>query len=150
MFPVVFFGLSVLGALLHIIIGKTPVVETFLMYFLVVSVGFQGIYCFVGHYFLSDQVAESIGWPAGNPFQKEIGFTNLAFGILGVLCIWFRGGFWLATAIGVSVFLLGASVVHFQDIHKNRNLHPGNAGFVLVADIVIPVVILVLAAVSQG
>ena len=28
----------------------------------------------------SDQVAEAIGWPAGNPFQLEVGFANLAPG----------------------------------------------------------------------
>ena len=57
-------------------------------------------------------VAASIGWPAGNPFQYEVAVANLAFGVLGLLCLRFRDGFWTATAIGWSVFMLGAAAVH--------------------------------------
>jgi len=149
MFPVFFFGLTILGALLHIWIGKTGVIETFCLYFLAVEVGLQSLYAFVGHYFISDRVAESIGWPAGNPFQKEIAFTNLAFGVLGILCIWFRAEFWMATAIGIAVFWLGAGVVHLQDIRQRHNFNPGNAGFILIADVVMPMVILGLVIVNS-
>jgi hypothetical protein len=47
----------------------------------------------MGHYFLSDPVAESIGWPTGNPFQLEVGFANLAVGIL-VLSLYPRSDDW--------------------------------------------------------
>ena len=44
----------------------------------------SGIASFFGHYFLSDIVAESIGWPSGSPFQLDMAFSNLALGILGL------------------------------------------------------------------
>ena len=141
---IVFFVLTIIGPIVHILIGKTGLIDTFLLYFLAVRVGLGGLWSFSGHFFFSEQVAEYIGWPAGNPFQKEIAFTNLAFGTLGVLCIWWRGNFWIATVIGVSIFLLGAAFVHIQDIRKSQNFNPGNAGSVLVSDTLNPLILCLL------
>jgi hypothetical protein len=52
--------------------------EIFLLYLFGVGVAGSGIGGFFGHFFISDSVAESIGWPTGNPFQLEVGFANLA------------------------------------------------------------------------
>ena len=93
----------------------------------------------MGHAFSSKKVGEYIGWPSGNPFQFEAAITNLSFGILGVLCIWFRDNFWIATVIGFSVFALGAAYVHIRDIIKNKNHSPGNAGPPLYSDILKPI-----------
>ena len=49
---------------------------------LVFLVGVPGIVGFSGHVFNADQVAESIGWPKGNPFQYEVGIANLSYGVL--------------------------------------------------------------------
>ena len=100
----------------------------------------MGIFGFTGHFFKSDEVAKGIGWPTGNPFQLEIAFANLAFGIMGILCIWFHGDFWLATIIGKAIFLWGAAYVHIIDIRKRKNLNIYNAGPVLYADILLPVI----------
>ena len=97
-------ALWIIVSILHIVIAKTPIIETLLMYFLVINIGISGLYAFVGHAFSSKKVAEYIGWPSGNPFQFEVAVTNLSFGLLGILCIWFRDGFWIATAIGYSIF----------------------------------------------
>jgi hypothetical protein len=59
--------------------------ELFLLYLFGIGVAGSGIGGFFGHVFLSDQVAESIGWPTGNPFQLEVGVANLAIGILGIV-----------------------------------------------------------------
>jgi hypothetical protein len=58
--------------------------------------------------------------------------------ILGILCIWLRGWFWLAPIIARSVFSLGAGYVHIVDILAHDNLSPGNAGPVLFYDIAVP------------
>lgn len=134
----------VVVSVLQIIIAKTPVAETLLVNFLVINVGISGLYAFMGHAFSSKKVAEYIGWPSGNPFQLEVSVTNLSFGILGVLCIWFRDNFWIATVIGFSVFAFGAAYVHIRDIMKNNNRSPGNAGPPLYSDILKPVVLVVL------
>ncbi|WP_323172473.1 DUF6790 family protein [Natrialba sp. PRR66] len=138
-------GAIVLALALSTVWNMTPV-DAFLLSFLVVTVGFQGIWAFLGHYFKADMVAALIGWPAGNPFQTEIAFANLAFGILGLLCVVYRGEFWIATAIGISIFLLGAASVHIRDIRERGNLNPANAGGILVTDILTPLALLGLLA----
>lgn len=74
----------------------------------------------------SDIVAESIGWPAGSPFQLEVAFANLAIGLMGILAVSRRDGAREATVIAVTVFSLGATVVHLMDIAATGNLAPGN------------------------
>jgi hypothetical protein len=75
-------------------------IETFLLYLFGIGVAGSGIGGFFGHFFISDSVAKSIGWPTGNPFQLEVGFANLAIGILGIVamgrrdCLWSRRQIW--------------------------------------------------------
>jgi len=61
-------------------------IEVFLIYLLALGVAGSGIGGFISHFFISDVIAESVGWPAGNPFQLEVAFANLAIGILGCCC----------------------------------------------------------------
>lgn len=68
--------------------------------------------------------------------------ANLAFGILGILCIWLRGDFWTATGIGQAVFLIGCAYGHFQDLLAG-NLAPYSAGAgIWLYDVVVPLIIL--------
>jgi 4-amino-4-deoxy-L-arabinose transferase-like glycosyltransferase len=100
--------------------------EVFLLYLFGVGVAGNGIGGFFGHFFISDSVAESIGWPTGNPFQLEVGFANLAVGILGIVAMGRRDGFREATVIAVTVLGAGATIVHARDIIETGNLAPGN------------------------
>lgn len=144
--PLVFPAVAILAGIAQILLWNTPLVEAFLLALLAVVVGLQGFWAFLGHYFRPDEIAAFIGWPAGNPFQREVAFANLAFGVLGVLCVWFRGGFWTATAIGVSVFMLGAAFGHVKELRETRNRSPGNAGPILWTDILTPLILLVLVS----
>jgi 4-amino-4-deoxy-L-arabinose transferase-like glycosyltransferase len=100
--------------------------EIFLLYLFGVGVAGSGIGGFFGHFFISDLVAESIGWPTGNPFQLEVGFANLAVGILGIVAMGRRDGFREATVMAVTIFGVGATVVHVMDVIEFGNLAPGN------------------------
>lgn len=112
--------------------------DAFLMSILFCLVGISGLWAFTGHFFVADKVAQGIGWPTGSPFQQEIAFTNLGIGILGILCLWLRNGFWTATVIMSSTFLLGASYVHIKDMIEKGNMNPLNSGLILYIDIFIP------------
>ncbi|ELY95404.1 DUF6790 family protein [Natrialba taiwanensis] len=144
--PLAFPAGAIVLALALSTVWNMALVDAFLLSFLVVTVGIQGIWAFLGHYFRAETVAALIGWPAGNPFQTEIAFANLAFGILGLLCVVYRGEFWIATVIGISIFLLGAASVHIRNIREQGNLNPANAGGILVTDILTPIVLLGLLA----
>ena len=149
-------ALALIGALIHIAADKEPktpgrVCEILLSYMLPLIIGLGGLMAFYGHAFLSDKIAASIGWPSGSPFQLEVAVTNLAFGVLGILCIWFRKGFWLATGLGVSIFYFGAAVIHIRDIVISGNAAVNNSGFVLwFNDIALPLFILILLSVYMG
>ena len=145
--------LAVVLASLHLYFGRAPrtahrTAELFLVYLLAFTCGLGGLYAFMGHVFAGEAVAARIGWPAGNPFQLEVGVANLSFGILGLLCLLFRGLFPVATAIGYSIFLLGAAAVHFHDIQARGNVSELNSGvFLYVQDVFVPLLLLALAAI---
>lgn len=115
--------------------------DTFVAYFFFAVVGLGGIWAFMGHVFDANAVANSIGWPTGNPFQFEVAVANLSYGVLGLLCLHYRGYFWWATAIVYSVFLWGAAYGHIYEMVVNNNHEPGNSGYVLYADIITPLLL---------
>ena len=140
----------VVGAV-HLYLDKQPrtkarVAEIFLLWLLVITVGIGSIFGFIAHTVYADTTAASIGWPAGNPFQSEVAVANLSVGVLGILCYWMRGNFWVATAIGFSVWWLGDAVVHIRSIVVEANYAPNNAGVTFYLDILVPVMLIALLA----
>lgn len=123
---------------------KARVVETFLLWLLVFCVGVASVLTFTGDAFFAGRMATSLGWPAGNPFQSLVAVANLSVGVLGILCYWIRGNFWLATVIAFSVWWLGAAFVHIKDIAVSANYAPNNAGVTVYMDILVPVVLIAL------
>ena len=123
---------------------RTPgkVVEIIAMVTFGIS-GFYSIVSFVMHFFFSDMVASSIGWPLGSPFQKEVGGANLAVGLLGYLGFW-RRDFWLPYVISKSAFLWIAGITHVIDLVENNNFAPGNAGLTLYMDFIWPLIYILL------
>lgn len=100
--------------------------EALLVFLFALGVAGSGIGNFFAHFFLSDLVAQSIGWPTGSPFQLEIAFANLALGALGLVAVGRRDGFREATVMALTVFSVGATIVHIIDIVATGNLAPGN------------------------
>jgi len=143
-YVIVFVAIALIGAIAHITLVGTAVAETLLLYLIVVNHGLQAIYAFLGHYFNADKVAESIGWPKGNPFQQEVAFANLGIGLAALLGIFLREYYWLAIILVHLVFGWGAGYTHIQDIRKSGNQAINNAGPVLYADFAIPGVSLLL------
>ena len=141
------FVLSVLTAATHLYVARRRintggrVVEVVLLHQLCVQWGFGAALISIPHILTPDMVAESIGWEPGSPFQLELGFASLGTSILGILCIWIRGWFWLAPVVSRSVFLLGAAGIHIRDILETGNMSPGIAGPILFYDIGVPLLI---------
>jgi len=150
MLLVSFLALTALCSVISLIknrkdLSLLKVVEIILFYIFFINVGLSGLLAFYGHAFLADRVAASIGWAAGSPFQFEVAVANLAFGVMGVLCIRFRDGFWLATGIGYATFLFGAAYGHIREMVTAGNYAVNNAGPILyVGDIAMPTLILIL------
>ena len=124
--------LSVGLPLIHLWISPLPrtrdrIVRLLLLYALVLDVGVIGLFLgFVPHVFFADATAQLIGWPTGSPFQFEVGIHDGAWGVLGFLCIWIGGTFWLATGLGWSLFMLGATYGHIREVVIAGNYAPYN------------------------
>jgi Family of unknown function (DUF6790) len=128
--------------------GSSDLAHQALRNALVYAVGVGGLIAAFGHTVLRDQVAESIGWAKGSPFQLEVGFANLGIGVAGILSIWYSGRFWLATIVIVSVFLVSDAVGHVVDMVRSHNFAPGNAGFVFWWDLALPGLLFLLYAIQ--
>jgi hypothetical protein len=57
----------------------------------------------------------------------EIAFANLAIGVLGVGAVGRRDGYREATVMAVTIFSIGATIVHIMDIAATGNLAAGNS-----------------------
>jgi hypothetical protein len=103
-------------------------------------VGVNGLITGSGHMLMPAPVAASIGWPTSR-FQWEVGLADLSYGVAGIMAPGFDRGFWLATIIVFSIFMLGAAVGHVRSMVAERNLAPGNAGYIFWYDIAAPVLL---------
>jgi hypothetical protein len=152
MHSLVFFALGVVGGCVHLQRRglrweRANIAEALLLHIMFWSLGLGGLFSWFGHVFASDYVASYVGWPAGNPFQLEVGFANLAFALPGLLAFHFTDrGFRLATGLAFSAFLIGAGIVHVLDVNATGNMNPGNVGLVLLLDFVGPLTFWLLFA----
>jgi Family of unknown function (DUF6790) len=124
--------LSVLLPLVHLAFSKLPrtrerVVHLLLLYALVLDIGVIGLPLgFIPHVFFPAQTALLIGWQSGSPFQFEVGVHDGAWGCLGFLSLWIGGSFWIATGLGWSLFMLGATYGHIHQMLSEGNYAPYN------------------------
>lgn len=141
------FGLTFIAIVAHILFLKQRslknILEVILLYLLVITVGLGTLLAGLMHVFNGPATAQMIGWPAGSPFQYEVGVADIAFGLLGVLCLFFRGKFWLAAIIANSVFLIGAMAGHIRSLAESGNLAAYNIGpNIIISDLIVPLVII--------
>ena len=122
-------------------IGPVRRAEAFLIPLFLVGVGGGGLSGFIAHVFISDPAALSMGWEAGSPFQLEVGFANLAIGLLGAIAAERRDGFREATVAAATVFGIGATLVHLMELAATGDLAPGSV-LVNVASLGMPALLI--------
>lgn len=128
--------------------GRLRRSEALLVPLFIVGVAGSGIGGFIAHVFISDEISELIGWPTGSPFQLEVGFANLAIGVLGAIAAERRDGFREATVVAITVFSFGAIYVHVLDIRETGNLAPGNT-IQNVSNVLRPMLLIALLIASR-
>lgn len=147
-FTLTFFVVGLITAALSLVAKPKPLRsdeawEILLAHFLLFSIGISFIYNFVFHVFFGNLAAYYIGWP-NSPFQAEVGFASLGFGIVGLLAFRDNAGLRLASVIGPAAFLWGAAIGHLYQMIIAHNFAPGNAGIIFYTDIFIPIIGFVL------
>ena len=118
--------------LVHLYVSKVPrtrqrVVRILLLYAFVLGVGAIGLPLgFVPNVFFADATARAIGWTTGSPFPFEVGMHDGAWDVVGFLGIGIGGRFWLATGLGWSLFMLGATYGHIRHTVLEGDYAPYN------------------------
>jgi hypothetical protein len=146
--PLLFPAIAAIIAVIHIRVKQhhgSQALGIFLMWQIAIGLGLGYVYAGMGHLLVADKVAESIGWPVGSPFQREVGMWDAAMGIVALLCLKFRDtGFWTATILGIGIFSVAAGIGHVYEMVVHGDFSPNNVGPVMYMDIFYPVFLILL------
>jgi hypothetical protein len=151
----VFSAIALVGAAIHRHRDSQPrssarTLEIFLVWWMVVAVGTAAIFGAMFHFFDGPDTANNIGFTNGDGgFQTEVGFADLAIGVLGVLCARFRDGFLLAAVLAVSISYLGDAYGHLHQAAIHDNHARDNTGLTLWADVIVPLVAIALYSLRE-
>lgn len=142
--------LAPIGAWIHLRRDSLPrtrarTLEIYLLWWLAVAIGVASVLGAGFHVFDGPDIAEMVGFTRGDGgFQFENAMGDLAIGVTGLLCIRFRGNFWLAVLLVAAIQYYGDAYGHFYQWIENDNTKSGNIGPPLWLDLVVPTVGLVL------
>jgi hypothetical protein len=106
---------------------------------------FLGIWSFVGHTFLANSVASSIGWATGSPFQIELAFYHPGVALATFSSLWNRNKHAIGAIVTAkTTILFGAMGVHLYHLVTYQNLDAtSNIGFgIIIADFILPVILI--------
>jgi hypothetical protein len=142
-------ALTLLAIVIHLFLMKerttAKVVEVILLYLLVILVGTGALIAGLFHVFNGPATAALIGWPAGSPFQYEVGVADIALGLTAILCLFIRGNYWLGAILANSTFLLLCLTGHIRSMVENGNLAVYNIGpNIFISDLIIPLLLIIL------
>lgn len=122
------------GFLAHVLLDRSAVRRTggrvyeLAALWLLVGMGAFNLWGGFGHTGpTSDQVAAAIGY-APSMFQWEIGWADIALGVLGVLCVRrsHRSDWTNATLVALTVSFYGDGIGHVMQLVGHGNLAPDN------------------------
>lgn len=127
-----------------------PAADVHLVWWMVWVVGVASIVAAAFHIFAGPQTAEMIGYTRGDGgFQWENAMGDLAIGVAGLMAARFRGHFWLATIVVLTVQYVGDAAGHLYFWLARGNTHPYNVGVPLVIDLLLPAVMWALYSASR-
>lgn len=116
--------------------------EILLLYLLVGYCGGPGIVFSTISLVNGPLVAETLGFPAANPFQQFLGFAYLGMSLIAVLALRYRGTYLIAPAVLWAIFFGGATFVHTSDFSAQGALGHGSLLAIFMSHGLISVLIL--------
>lgn len=145
--PIFMLTVTFIAIIIHVLLMKNrsakKIVKVILLYLLVIAVGLSALIAGAFHVFNGPATARMIGWEPGSPFQYEVGVADMALGLIAVLCVFFRGSFWLAAIIANSFFLLGCMAGHIRSMAESGNLAAYNIGpNIIISDLIMPLLLI--------
>lgn len=144
----IFIFLPLLLGLIHALVkDRKRKIEIILCYYVVISIGIQGLLTGVVEIAQPQLVVDYVKVPY-SPFLLELGMANLSFGILGILAIWFDKGWRAATAAGYGLFLLFTGIGHIIHIVQ-KGITPADMGGFLCFDLLASAILFILLLASS-
>lgn len=129
--------------------GDVSVVcSTLLLHQFVVTFGLLGIIGTITNIIKAEDNAKALGWPGG-PFQIKYGFSQLGLGVMGVMCIWFRGGFWLGTLVNMYIYGISGFWSHIAEMKRQGKITVNDVGN-LIIDVLHQIMLTVLSVYAGG
>ncbi len=150
MHPLILFIFAILVAIIHLVVSQRAftaarAVEMLLSYIIPLNIGIGSLIIFFDYVFYGPHSDKVSSWVEGSPCQAQLSIAYLALGIAGLISIWWRQGFWIATTIISGFFIFGIAYVHFLEISEAR-LGTLPSGMLLhTGDLLIPAIYLILA-----
>lgn len=152
MFILVLIGAGIVTGLVHLgFIGFTDpatICSTLLLHQFVVTFGLLGILGMITNIIKAEDNAKMLGWPGG-PFQIKYGFSQLGLGVMGVMCIWFRGGFWLGTLVSMYIYGVSGLWSHVAEMKRQGKATVNDIGN-LIIDVIYQILLTVLSVYAGG
>lgn len=144
----------IVGGTIHVFADRKPnrrtarrVVEIYLIW-LMAGGGVWAIIGGLGHISgNSDELAETIGY-APSMFQWEVGWGDIAVGVLGFVCIWKRNGWLTAAVVALALSYGGDAIGHIMQWTVHDNTAPDNV-WAIPSDVAQPLIAIVLLVVYR-
>jgi len=115
-------------------------------------VGGNGIFFGTSHIFFQNVAAKSIGWQCEktgknqlNGFQYEVGVTNYAIAVAGILAStekYYNTDYRVAVVTLISIIYFGCALNHIREAIFHRNFNIQSIGPAFINDVVTPIVLL--------
>lgn len=104
-------------------------------------IGWAGLGAGIAHLFFGKRISSTIGFEK-SPYEFEVGFADLAFGIVGLMAASFSMEFSLAVILVSSIYRVGCGFGHIRSMIVSRNFAPNNTT-ILFTNFVVPAFLLI-------
>lgn len=124
-YSMIFLVLTILLCLYFNTVKGEELGKAYLRAYLFLNIGVRGIIAFITNTYppTARTIAQAYNWEQGTLIQRELAANIGAIGVMGLLCLYFDGLFWLASLIGGT---LGCIISETQNLFSifRENHHP--------------------------
>lgn len=99
-------------------------------------IGWAGVGAGISHIFFGRKISRTIGFQQ-SPYELEVGFADLAMGIVALLASGYAPEFSLAVILISAIFRVGCGIGHIRSMVQDRNFAINNTA-ILFIDFVVP------------
>jgi hypothetical protein len=139
-FPCILYVLALLTTFYLMSVGNT-FWQSYLQAVVFFMGGIQGFWAGIAHLFFPVATARQIGW-VSNGFQTEMGATNIALGVTGVLS-WYNPSWLIPVALTIAIIFAGCAYIHIKDLLVNKNKAPCNSGPMMYVTILVSITLFI-------